>query len=126
MSKLVIAGGRDFIGTEDDFHHIDDLCDYYEITEIVSGKAKGADLFGEECANRLNIPVKPFPADWDNLEAPGAIIRYTKYGKPYNAKAGTDRNEQMAIYTDYVHLFPGGSGTKSMHDLAIKYHKPLI
>ena len=110
MAKLVIAGGRDFVGTIEDAELIADLCDTYEITEIVSGCAKGADRFGEECAKILGLPVKLFPADWN------------KYGK----SAGYRRNEQMAIYTDFVHTFPGGSGTQHMRDIAIKYNKPLI
>ena len=110
MAKLVIAGGRDFIGTEKDFEHIADLCKKYLITEIVSGCARGADWFGERCADRLSLPIKRFPANWD------------RHGK----SAGYIRNEQMARYTDYVHLFPGGRGTKMMLELTLKYNKKLI
>ena len=127
MSKLVIAGGTDFIGTVNDFVIIKNLVEYYEITEIVSGCAPGADKFGECCADLLNLKIKRFPADWDNLTTPGAYIKYTRYGKPYNALAGPNRNEQMAKYTDFVHTFPdGGTGTNNMRKFAIQYHKPLI
>lgn len=108
--RLVIAGGRDFIGTENDFEHISDLCIKYCVTEIVSGCARGADQFGENCAARLNIPVKYFPADWE------------KHGK----SAGYIRNHEMAVYTNLVHLFPGERGTKMMLDLSLKLGKKLI
>lgn len=127
MSKLVIAGGLEFVGTEDDFLAIKKIVEDYSITEIVSGTARGADQFGEQCAKRLNLSITRFPADWDNLSVPGAIIKYTRYGKPYNAAAGPNRNEQMACYTDFVHTFPDiGRGTQSMRNFAIKYHKPLV
>ena|SRR3990170_1629361 len=54
----------------------------FEITEIVSGGARGADSLGEKYAKENNIPMKIFPAEWD------------KHGKA----AGYIRNEQMAEY----------------------------
>lgn len=126
MAKLVIAGGLEFVGTETDFNTICQLVIDYNITEIVSGTARGADQFGEQCAKRLKLPVTRFPADWDNISVPGALIRQTKYGKLYNALAGPNRNELMAKYTDYVHTFSGDRGTTNMRSLAIKYHKPLV
>lgn len=69
------------------------------ITEIVSGKApSGGDLHGEYIAGKRNIPVTPFPAAWNDLSAPGAIIRINRRGDPYNVNAGFDRNEKMAAY----------------------------
>lgn len=110
MSKLIIAGGRDFIGTDKDLKLLADLCDRYKITEIVSGCAKGADTFGEHFANLFNLSITRFPADWN------------KWGK----SAGYRRNYQMAQYTDYVHCFPGGKGTQHMRNIAIQLNKPLI
>ncbi|MDA3886132.1 MAG: SLOG family protein [Candidatus Delongbacteria bacterium] len=110
MFSLVIAGGREFVGTEEDFKLISKLCIRYNITEIVSGRARGADQFGEICAERLGLPVKYFPADWN------------RHGK----SAGYIRNAEMARYTDYVHCFPGGKGTQHMINLTIKYSKILI
>lgn len=124
--RLVIAGALDFIGTEKDFNIICQLVIDYNITEIISGTARGADQFGEQCAKRLNLPIARFPADWDNISVPDAIVKQSKYGTLYNAMAGPIRNEQMAKYTDYVHTFSGDKGTESMRRLAIKYNKPLI
>ncbi len=90
------------------------------ITELVSGKARGVDTLAENWANNNGILVKPFPAKWDDLKAPGAIIRLNKYGKPYNVKAGFDRNLLMAQYADVLIAIRDGKskGTKDMMDQA--------
>ncbi len=122
--KMVIAGGRDFYGTDTDFELVKKAIKKYKINEIVSGKQKGADNFGELCAAALKIPVQPFPPDWDDLTEP-CIIKY-RNGKPYNALAGPKRNKQMAEYTDYVFLFPGGRGTMSMRKAANAAGKKIV
>ena len=124
--KLVIAGGRDYVGTLEDLWSIKEALIKYNITEIVSGTQKGADRFGEDCAALLDIPVQPFPPDWDDITVPGAIIKYHSNGQPYNANAGPDRNVKMAVYTDYVFLLPGGKGTASMRKEAKAAGKPII
>ena len=117
--KTIIAGGRDYHLTKEDCEFLDTL----EITEVVSGKAPGADTDGETYAHYIHVPVKPFPADWKNLHAPGAIIK-VRNGRPYNAKAGFDRNEKMGNYAQQCVVFPGGNGTNSMYNIA--KHKGLI
>ena len=74
--------------------------------EIVSGRARGADMLGESVAVHNNYIIKRFPADWN------------KYGK----SAGYIRNKQMAEYsTHLIAIWDGASrGTKSMIDLAKK------
>ena len=93
--KTIIAGGRDY--THFDYRDLDRLA-RMTITEVVTGKCKGADKEGENWAKDHDIPIKEFPADWD------------KHGKA----AGPIRNRQMAEYADAVVLFPGGRGTNSM------------
>jgi hypothetical protein len=90
--KVIIAGGRDFIATPEDRIWLIEQLTHLQATEVVSGKAKGADSFGEQIANELNIPIIPFPADWN------------KYPKV----AGFIRNKAMANYADAVILFKGG------------------
>lgn len=87
-------------------HLLSDM--FLDEMEIVSGTARGADRLGENCANKYNIPIKQFPADW-----------YT-HGK----KAGHLRNEEMAKYaTHLIAIWDGKSkGTKNMIDLAKKYN----
>ena len=101
--KLIIAGGRDYIFDDVDFSLLNDLFTPH-VTEVVSGKARGADTGGEEWAKRQHIPVKEFHADWKNK------------GKA----AGILRNIDMAKYADAVVLFPGGKGTDHMFKEATK------
>lgn len=72
--------------------------------EIVSGTARGADQLGERYAFERGLPVKQFPADWD------------QHGK----SAGYIRNAQMAEYADAAVIFWDGTsrGSKHMIDLA--------
>ncbi len=73
------------------------------ITNIISGCARGADALGEQWAIANNIPILKYPADWD------------KHGK----SAGYIRNAEMAKVTEFgIALWDGESkGTKHMIDL---------
>ena len=94
----------------------------FDITEVVSGAAKGIDTLGENWAKANDIPVKSFPANWKNIRAKGAVIRTNKYGK-YNARAGHDRNEKMVKYAKaLIAIWDGESrGTGDMIKLGHKY-----
>lgn len=111
--KVIIAGGRDF----DDYPK---LCatmfriptSEMEVTEIVCGKAPGADTLGERYAKAMKIPVKEFPAEWDI------------HGK----SAGPIRNSQMAEYADALVAFWDGKshGTKDMIEKMAKLGKKIL
>ena len=103
--RVIIAGGRDFMEYELLSEACTDIFMNKEVTEIVSGCAKGADKVGEKYAEVNNISIKKFPADWN------------KYGKG----AGYRRNNEMADYADVLIAFWNGEskGTKNMIDLAI-------
>lgn len=75
-----------------------------EITEVVSGRAPGADRAGEAWAKARNIPIKPFPAEWE------------KFGK----SAGHRRNYNMGLYADaLIAVWDGESpGTAGMIRIA--------
>jgi YspA, cpYpsA-related SLOG family len=100
--KLIIAGTRTF----SDFNLLEKYLNKIEwpITEIVSGCADGADTLAITYAEKYNIPIKRFPADWK------------KYGKA----AGPIRNKQMAEYGDALICFWDGvsNGTQNMIDQA--------
>lgn len=96
--KLIIAGGRNYVFTGADIDRLDRIHKAKPATEVVSGRASGADAEGERWARFNGIPVKAFPADWE----------------VYGRKAGPIRNKAMAQYADAVALFPGGKGTRSM------------
>ena len=102
--RTIIAGSR----TCKDIHQLIEALNKidWQITEVVCGKASGADHLGELWANFMNIPVKEFPADWK------------KFGK----SAGYKRNVEMANYADaLIALWDGKSpGTQNMINLANK------
>ena len=109
--KVIVAGGRDF----NDYKLLKETLDnfqqeYGNITEVVSGTAKGSDKLGEQYANENNIPIKRFVPDWEGL------------GK----KAGHVRNRKMGSYTKehngmLVAFWDKQSkGTKGMIDYATK------
>ena len=101
--KVIIAGGRDF----DSYELLDKtMKEVNNVTEVVCGRAKGADTLGEKWAKQHNIPVTYFPALW-NL----------------GRDAGIKRNHQMGDYADYLVAFWDGQsrGTKDM----IEYMKKI-
>jgi hypothetical protein len=101
--KIIIAGGRDF----DNYLLLLEAVvkSGFDITEVVSGGAPGADSLGERFARDMEIPMKQFPADWK------------KHGKA----AGPIRNGEMALYADaLIAMWDGVStGTANMIKQAI-------
>lgn len=90
----------------------------------ISGAAKtGADALIIEWCEVRGHPYLPMPAEWDNLDAPGAVIRINSRGKKYNVKAGFTRNEDMAkIATDLLVFWDlRSTGTGDMYKLGKKY-----
>lgn len=105
--KTIIAGSR--TASIQDVMKALELCSFTEeITEVISGCARGADSYGEMLAEEFNTPIKRFPADWN------------KYGK----SAGYIRNSQMAEYADAAIIIwdKKSPGTKNMISLAEKYN----
>jgi len=79
----------------------------FNITSVVSGRARGVDTMGEAYAKLLNLPVFGYPADWDH------------YGKA----AGHIRNTAMAKNADALIalLAPDSRGTANMIKQAEKH-----
>lgn len=105
--KLIIAGGRDYCFGVHDHRFLEDLLP--AVTEVVSGGAPGADACGERWAKHYGIPVRIFEAAWDR----------------WGNAAGPRRNAEMARHVGpapdgAVVLFPGGRGTNSMYNEAVK------
>lgn len=141
MVRCIIAGSRTF-------NDYEMLCEAVEagikelgikITEVISGNANGADKLGERWAEENGINVVTFPAEWNNLKEPGAVIksRYNQWKKcdeEYNANAGFYRNEQMAKRAGktgaLIAIDFDTNGTNNMIKLAKEYglkvyqHKP--
>jgi hypothetical protein len=132
--KLCVAGSRSIIGRAGRAHVRLAIAEAFEkwgvtredVEEAVSGMAPGPDKIWAGLAKRAGVPVKPFPAAWDDLDAPGAVIRRNKHGL-FNAKAGHDRNQEMADYaTHFVILWDGRStGTADMTVRVESTEKPF-
>lgn len=126
--RVIIAGDRNI--DENDLYLIEKAVEEsgFKITQVFSGKAKGGDKLGEAWAKRNKVKIREFPADWKDITAPGAVIKEGQYG-PYNAKAGFDRNQEMADYAEaLIALQPNGdsSGTQDMIDRAKKKGIPIF
>lgn len=106
--KLIIAGSRSFYN----YALLDEaltnlLANYDDLPkqiEIVSGHDLGTDRLGEIWAERHNVKITTFPANWQ------------LHGK----RVGYLRNIEMAEYADALVAFWDGmsKGTKHMIDIA--------
>ena len=96
--------------------------------EIISGMAKGADTLAVKFANKYNLALKEFPADWNNLNVSPCRVITNSYGS-YNALAGHKRNRDMAVYASsddafgvLVLFWDGKSkGSKNMKSQAVAF-----
>jgi predicted Rossmann fold nucleotide-binding protein DprA/Smf involved in DNA uptake len=113
--KVIVAGSRSI----NDYTTVKRILDSidWDITEIVSGGANGVDKLGEWYASEYEISLKVFEAKWNDLNAPGAIIKTHPNGVKYNANAGFDRNKAMAKYANALVLIWDGKSPGSRHML---------
>ena len=101
--NLLIAGGRDFSNYEllarRCAAYIAENCGVRELV-VISGRASGADLLGEQFAREYQLRCRFFLAQWE------------KFGRA----AGPMRNRQMAEVADGAVVFWDGRsrGTRSM------------
>ena len=121
--RVVVFGGRDFRNYGLLFRAMDMLHERYNFTLVIDGKATGVDTLANKWAIHRGIDFVREPADRDNLDVPGAVIKTNAYGKKYNALAGFTRNELMITkYNPEMGIaFPGGEGTSNMTKLCYKY-----
>lgn len=107
-TKIIIAGGRNFKNYSVLEMNCNQILKKYGKLEIVSGGALGVDQLGERYANKNNIVIKRFPANWSL----------------YRRAAGPRRNEEMAIYADVLIAFWDGKskGTGDMIRKAKKHN----
>lgn len=82
MSRIIVAGSRDFNNYELVKNILDEYMEYPQFKNpvIVSGGARGADSLGERYAKENNLQLEIYPADWN------------RYGK----SAGYKRNVEIA------------------------------
>ncbi|MBR5515741.1 MAG: DUF2493 domain-containing protein [Clostridia bacterium] len=106
--KVAIVGSRDSQLTNEQIKNV--LPN--EVSEIVSGGAKGVDRCAEEYANTNNIPIKIFKPDYSRF----------KRGAPLK------RNTEIVLYSDLIIIFWNGKskGTQFVLKECIKYSKKYI
>ena len=93
--KILVCGGRAY----SDINTFYDVINQYDIDEIVTGCANGADKMAREFAIHRNIPLDVHHAQWH----------------VHGRAAGPIRNTQMILQKpDLVLAFPGGKGTRNM------------
>ena len=123
--KVIIAGSRSI----EDIDYIEEAIvkSGFNITEVVSGTARGVDMLGEFWAENNDISIKKFPAKWNDINVSGAVIKRSNFGR-YNVLAGYQRNEQMAEYADaLIAVWDGKSkGTKHMIGHMKKINKSVF
>jgi hypothetical protein len=117
--KLIVAGGRDFndyVRASEEIVRLASAELKGYAVSIVCGMAYGADAQGLRFAKEHDIKWYEFPADWDSIDVPGAVVKYNTRGKPYNAAAGHLRNKAMGDFADGLLAFWDGEsrGTKNM------------
>lgn len=109
---VLVFGGRDFSDKRAVHKAFAEFTNHVgPISQVIHGKARGADRLGGIVAAELGILVREFPADWDGL------------GK----RAGPIRNQQMLDdgKPDAAIGFPGGRGTADMVERLRKIKLPL-
>ena len=102
--RVIVCGGRNYRGVDEDAHVFDTLDAIHDktpITAIIEGGASGADATARFWAREVSeVKCITIPADWDT------------HGKA----AGPIRNQRMIddFHPDLVVAFPGGKGTADM------------
>lgn len=125
--RLVVTGGRNYKETARTFAALSDLHARKPISVLIEGEAEGLDKRAATWAKRNGVAVEPYPAPWDDIDHPDAVVRYRRNGAPYDVNAGPRRNQQMIDEgrPDFALIFPGDTGTADMKARIIKAGIPF-
>lgn len=110
--RIVVTGGREFTDRSFVNASMDLLYRKYKITLLIEGGARGADRLARDWAERTDVPLRTYEADWDT----------------YGSAAGPIRNQQM-IDEGKPHgavVFPGDRGTADMTERLEKAGIPMF
>lgn len=120
--RLLVFGGRDYESKLVVWREISRIIGLHPLDRVKIGHGdcpSGADRHAREFAEHhkhSGLIECRYPANWDDLDAPGAIVKTRIDGKRYNVRAGFERNGLMLVQfdpTDALEL-PGGAGTADM------------
>lgn len=134
MRTILVCGGRTYGKhcLKQRVHLIETLDAQHAlkpITLLVHGDAEGADRLAKRWAQNAGVPEQGYPADWDDIDHPDAVVRTRKDGTKYDVTAGFRRNDTMLVEhpeIEDVIAFEGGRGTAHMTELAAKRGKNII
>lgn len=126
--RIIVAGSRNYKDIEEFTRYIHDIirANQWESSQIlfISGTAKGPDSLIIDYSKEHNHNYVEFPAEWKNINHPNAVLRRNDFGQLYDAKAGMNRNTDMAENATHLIAFwnKKSSGTKHMLSVAAKHH----
>ncbi len=126
--RVIVAGSRNYTDRVEFTRYVSDIIRIHkwEATQIlfISGTARGPDSMVIDYCKEFNYDWVEFPAEWKNIKHPNAVIRRTDFGQMYDARAGHNRNIDMAKAATHLIAFwdKKSSGTKHMVGIAAKYH----
>lgn len=101
--RVAIIGSRGFNDPRLVASTMNSVLEKFEVTEVVSGGARGADTLGEQWAKAHGIPTRVFLADWD------------RFGK----SAGFRRNHDIIAGCDLCVAFWDGASRGTAHSLGL-------
>jgi len=94
-ARVLVFGSRNYRDRRRLYGVLDAVHASDPISCIIEGEMSGADRLAREWAESRGVDVDPYPADWDNVDRPGAVVKTNSRGKLYDAAAGPFRNERM-------------------------------
>ena len=114
--RVIIAGSRSISNIKDVEFAINNSG--FEITEVVSGAARGVDILGENWAYRNKVPVIQFFPKWKKIINHKTVV---------DKLAGFARNREMGDYADaLIAVWDGySSGTAQIIQYMNKLKKPV-
>ena len=133
--KILIFGGRDFFDVTVSTIVLDKAFQRFKLpfndkesVLFIHGDADGADTTLKRVAEHNGFKSKAYPALWDDLDAKPCRIKYNRFGKPYNALAGMNRNTIMVNECDIaIGVWDGMStGTADSRNKLRAAQKPTL
>lgn len=95
--RIIVAGSRGFTDHTFIYRKLDHLTRNLDEVVVLSGLCENsADMISIDWAEERGWLWESYPAKWEEVDVPGAVVRYRSNGVPYNVLAGHWRNEVMA------------------------------
>jgi hypothetical protein len=109
--RVIVAGSRDYENYREFCMVIRDW-----LNKIRRTSPDAKIIFISGCARTgADAMIIEWARDWDDLEAPGAVIKTRRDGKRYNVRAGFARNTAMAQVATHLLTFWDGFSTGTDH-----------